>query len=310
MWLTPRLGTIGTLLLTNTPSRRWLNRTYERLGSRSASVFNLLFDGVKPPVDFVWECEVGGRRFSMPVHRAMPRTWNAARVWRWSGNRYFRRFYELLLKARQPGVLWDVGANDGTHTYPFAAHGFECLCFEPQPTCAEYILEVAKLNGFEHIAVIPCAVTERDDVEYQFYVSESTWYSSLSKRNVERFEPAHETVVKSVTLDSVAQKRGLRPTMIKIDVEGAEWSVIQGARTVIGEARPEIILEIYRSAPERPAVWELLRTLDYDFVTIGIDEKCPFQRLLTLDDFVQFPSSDVALLPRSSFSTRFPPYRA
>lgn len=244
----------------------------------------------------------------MAVQSALPRTWNAARVWRWSGNRFFRAFYELLLRARATGVLFDVGANDGTHTYPFAAHGFDCVCFEPQAACGAYIRQTAALNGFERIRLIERAAGETDGQLLTFYTSDSTWYSSFSRENVERFEPADATQVTTITLDSASSQSGLTPTILKIDVEGAEWQVLEGARSVLA-LRPDVVLEIYRDAPHKRAVWELFERLGYESFTLGLDEQRPFRRIQRLEHFMSFAGSDVAFLPRSSFSASFPVYQ-
>jgi hypothetical protein len=71
-----------------------------------------------------WTIGFGGTTFRVPVLPEIPRTWNAARLWGWSAQRSLRMFYEWYLLARPGGVFFDVGANDGLHTFPFAQHGY------------------------------------------------------------------------------------------------------------------------------------------------------------------------------------------
>ena len=51
----------------------------------------------------------------------------------------------------------------------------------------------------------------------------------------------------------------------KIDVEGFEWSVIDGARNTIAENRPDIICEILPSFPDASELQSLLEPLGYTY---------------------------------------------
>jgi len=53
--------------------------------------------------------------------------------------------------------------------------------------------------------------------------------------------------VEVVTIDSYCLSRRLRPTFIKIDVEGNEPAVILGAHETIAELRPRLIFEMWES---------------------------------------------------------------
>ena len=58
------------------------------------------------------------------------------------------------------------------------------------------------------------------------------------------------------------------PTIIKIDVEGYEFEVLQGLRETIKKSRPIIFLELHlahfkNSGPDRERVLDFLKNLDY-----------------------------------------------
>jgi len=75
--------------------------------------------------------------------------------------------------------------------------------------------------------------------------------ASISRQNVEVLnpqqlaEPADELTIPSVTLDGFCSRQGLRPDLMKIDVEGAELHVLRGARNVLADSRPLIYCEIH-----------------------------------------------------------------
>jgi FkbM family methyltransferase len=53
-----------------------------------------------------------------------------------------------------------------------------------------------------------------------------------------------KTVVDVVTLDDFCRGEAIRPALIKIDVEGFEWEVLQGASWVLGNVRPVLMVEV------------------------------------------------------------------
>jgi hypothetical protein len=62
---------------------------------------------------------------------------------------------------------------------------------------------------------------------------------------------------------------GVQPSVVKIDVEGAELAVLQGGRSLLERVRPLVIFEHVSSATElygvaSPAVWELLGEFGYE----------------------------------------------
>jgi FkbM family methyltransferase len=62
--------------------------------------------------------------------------------------------------------------------------------------------------------------------------------------------------VPSVSLDDLAQRFGA-PTLIKLDVEGAEARVLEGARLVLSDAQPVVVCELH-GAEQRERVAALL----------------------------------------------------
>ena len=51
----------------------------------------------------------------------------------------------------------------------------------------------------------------------------------------------------STTIDGVVAACGLEPTFVKIDVEGAEHSVLQGMQETLEKCRPTVMLELHSS---------------------------------------------------------------
>ena len=67
-----------------------------------------------------------------------------------------------------------------------------------------------------------------------------------------------------LSLDGFLDRSSLRPNLVKIDVEGAELEVLRGARKMLLEARPVVLVEIHdRGAGHHVAVKQVLDECGY-----------------------------------------------
>jgi Methyltransferase FkbM domain len=112
----------------------------------------------------------------------------------------------------------------------------------------------------------------------------------------ERGQPEYITVTVS-TLD--IELATVAPSVIKIDVEGAELEVLEGGRAVLGDARPVLIFEhvgeaaaLYGAPPE--GVWDLLSELGYRIFSVTGDgpfTRSDFARAGTVVNWLATPSA-------------------
>jgi FkbM family methyltransferase len=172
----------------------------------------------------------------------------------------------------------DVGSNRGqvlreaVRVAPRGRH----IAFEPIPALAGEIAREFPSVDCRRKALGNGAGT----AEFCHFTQLDGW--SGLRRNPEisdeRGRPRFITVEVS-TLD--IELAGVTPTVIKIDVEGAELAVLQGGRAVLSDARPVLIFEHvpqtaapYGDAPG--AVWDLLEELRYEVFAVTGDG--PFTR--------------------------------
>lgn len=263
-------NSVGSVVLRHRVLGRMLNNMYEKRGPAFSAVLNKLLDEPALQRKTTWRCRFNGRVFSLPLLPDLPRSWSNARFWKWSGAAQPRAFYEWYLRHRKPAAILDIGANDGMHSYPFAAHGWRCFCFEPQPSCVAYINETCRLNKFSRVQTLQCLVGEEEAPAADFFVSNSSWFSSRKKENVERFEEAELIQVQSITVDGFCAEQGIEPAFIKIDVEGFEWEVLQGSLQTLEKFQPELSIEIdCDDSAKKRKIWELLQPLGYRFYQVG-----------------------------------------
>ncbi len=184
----------------------------------------------------------------------------------------------LASALRADGTYVDVGANRGqvlreaVRVAPGARH----VAFEPIPGV---LAELAR--EFPTVDCRQLAIGAEPGVaEFCHFRSLEGWSGLRRSPEIsdEQGDPEMITVNVS-TLD--AEVRDLAPTVVKIDVEGAELGVLEGARAVLGEARPLVVFEhvaaaagLYGTRPE--AVWDLLAQLGYEI--FAVTGEGPFAR--------------------------------
>ena len=166
-----------------------------------------------------------------------------------------RPYEHDLLRAldvflRPGAVILDVGANIGNHTLYFAAHGSRVQAFEPNPEAVEYLRRNVALNGFgESVSVHAVAAGDRPG-RVEVVAGESEMRLGMA-RSLEG-----EGDVPMIRLDDLVEDD---VALIKIDVEGAEASVLRGASSIIARSKPVIVVET-ETAEQRRVLDSLLRT--------------------------------------------------
>ena len=128
-------------------------------------------------------------------------------------------------------LLFDIGANRGDATIAGVELGYEVIALEPAPKVfAELVC-----NFIYEPKVVPLrlAVAEKHGDQIEFYECVEDGLSTMEKSwltdpNMPYNGKEFRTItVKTCTIDWLAEQYG-KPDLIKIDVEGAEWSVFRG----------------------------------------------------------------------------------
>jgi FkbM family methyltransferase len=158
----------------------------------------------------------------------------------WIGN-YEVPIQEALARLLSPGgVFYDVGANAGFFTILASrlvgANG-RVFAFEPMPENVASVREQVEINGLGNVEVIEAAAGAQAGTA-TLYIPDGN--NSMAHLGEARGAEA-SLQVKIVTLDEFARTHPA-PSALKIDVEGAEDSVLAGAISVIA-ARPRFLIE-------------------------------------------------------------------
>lgn len=188
------------------------------------------------------------------------------------------RAHPAALAYLGPGaVAIDIGANFGEWTVPFArAVGVagRVLAVEPAPRAAAALAATLGANALHQAQVIQCALSDHDGfAEFTVPVVTSARIDTGTAQ-IGAAGPGCEALSVALrSLDSLAAERGLRRVdLIKIDVEGHEKQVLDGAERTLSRFRPALVIETgHETAGHRPAIRDLLRGLGYQMLGILLD---------------------------------------
>jgi FkbM family methyltransferase len=188
--------------------------------------------------------------------------------------RYWLGAYEPELQwaignlSLEDWVIYDVGANIGFSTLLLAqavGAGGKVIAFEPFPENVERLQKNIDLNDMAHkVQVIQRAVMHKNiKVPFLTYERDSMGHVDEVSREPDLLQG--KINVEGETLDHfVFQGENPVPDFLKIDVEGAEALVLQGATRLLAEVRPMMIIELHN--PEAAGeVWQIMSSSGYSF---------------------------------------------
>ena len=146
----------------------------------------------------------------------------------------------LLHFLRSDDLFIDVGANAGSYTLlACAVAKARGLAFEPIPTTYKRLLENVRLNHLESIVTCLNMGVGADTGRALFIADEDT----TNRVSLKEGSNPSQLSVELTTLDS--ELSSMEPSIIKIDVEGYETPVLEGAqRTLKNPALNAIIMEL------------------------------------------------------------------
>jgi FkbM family methyltransferase len=195
------------------------------------------------------------------------------------------REWRCLLRPGE--AIFDVGANIGFTAQRFhALLGGDChiWAFEPLTRNVELLRRNVRKLGTA-ITVVPVAVGDHDGVAM---LRDNRHHGGLSRlESLGEIRPEHvafwsETAgveVPLISLDSyVAANPGIRPTFIKLDVEGAGHWVMRGAHRTLERDRPLVSCS-FHSPEERSGVLEALEQHGYRGVEVNVSGQCEWRKL-------------------------------
>jgi FkbM family methyltransferase len=177
----------------------------------------------------------------------------------WTGNYEEKQLRRFASAINPDDCIYDVGANVGLYSLLACVKAGplgRVYSFEPLERNLQYLRRHVSMNRLHQCFIKEVAVSDRSGI---VRFSAAGWSSSMG-----RITTDGELHVPALSLDdAVFGKSSLTPpNVIKIDVEGAEFRVLQGAARVLGEFHPSLFVEIH-GVQERKDCHEFIAAKGY-----------------------------------------------
>ncbi len=175
----------------------------------------------------------------------------------------FHQIEPLLLEVAQtyikPGMtVWDIGANIGM--FAFAALGMigsagSVVAVEADPWLVELLKKSSQLaaNRALPLQIEQVAISNQNG-QAEFHIarrSRATNHLADSDYSTQTGGTSHTLTVPTLTLDHLLERCPRPPSLVKIDIEGAEAWALEGAHTLLSTIRPIVYCEVASETSDR-----------------------------------------------------------
>ena len=188
----------------------------------------------------------------------------------WSGT-YEPEFSEAIARGVMPGdICYDIGGYRGYISGLMALAGASrVFVFEPLPENQQALRRLRQLNPDLPIELMPLAIGDVDGSTPFKVMSDLSMGKLVSSRFQSAAADFGEIEVNIQRIDTLVEIGEVPPPdLIKIDVEGAELDVLQGAATVIRSFRPRVFLEVHSAMLEKQCL-QMLSKFGYEILRLG-----------------------------------------
>jgi FkbM family methyltransferase len=217
-----------------------------------------------------------------------------------------------------PGAFIDIGVNTGQTLMKVleADPERDYFGFEPQLGCCHQIEEFLKDNDLRTYAILPVALSDKDEVVKFYSQGMFDEMASMIKPDQGRAR-GNMTLVQARNGDALLEEIGvIAPAIIKIDVEGAEYQVVRGLEQTLRASLPALFFEVLpnfvgdqrtflpdhiceRQRATADALWAFIVGVGYKIFCIDNDgEKIPVAEF-NMDEPDAFVSFNYAAEPKS-----------
>lgn len=181
----------------------------------------------------------------------------------WLGSYEYEKQTLFSKIIKEGSIVYDIGAHVGFYTLlasELVGPKGRVLAFEPLPDNLHYLKKHLRLNQRENVMAVEAAVAERSGMR-SFEESTNGYTGRLFSKS--------RLNVKVVGLDELVLNGKIpSPDYMKIDVEGSELLVLEGAKSILVNCHPTVFLATH-GIEMRHQCGTFLRSIGYELQSIN-----------------------------------------
>jgi FkbM family methyltransferase len=144
-------------------------------------------------------------------------------------------------EVKNNDIIVDVGANIGVYAIPLAKRVNKVIAFEPHPKTSEMLEKSIELNHVHNIALVKKIIGDSKK-KVLYGLSDIPMESGITNTPIKDLDSTIE--LESIDLDTALIMEN-KIDWLLIDVEGSEVNVLNGARSILRNYSPKIIIEVF-----------------------------------------------------------------
>lgn len=262
-----RLGSFFAKLAGQEPHVSWAALVREHLLEYPVQKLRLLSGTDKRPLpeesvvraddDFV-VIRIDGHNIFWPVDFPHDQIRSCYLSMRDDGPDNYFRFYT----PQKDDVVFDLGACEGLFSLMLRGRVAKVYSFEPFPTlCTSLAMTLKEDVEGDRAEICNYAVGDKTG-EADFYLDDDLDGSTMAGDRIGG--GVKKIIVPSITLDEFVRAKGIEKiSMIKMDIEGAEYSALHGARETLARLRPDLLVCTYHYPHDYERISDFLRENGY-----------------------------------------------
>lgn len=178
----------------------------------------------------------------------------------WLGSYEHEKQYQFIKEVKKGDVVYDIGAHVGFYTLLSSVLVGErgtVLAFEPFPPNMAYLQRHVGMNSLRNVSLFQKAVADHNDqIEFEVHTSSSMGHLSYEKT-------ASTISVEAISLDKFVEEQKLPwPNIVKVDIEGAEYRFLLGARQLLTNRPVKLFLATHGTEVHKQCL-NFLQALGY-----------------------------------------------
>jgi len=174
-----------------------------------------------------------------------------------------RKLVDIFKEYIKPNnVVIDIGAYIGTHTILFSNIAKKVIAFEPQQLVGDCLRLTINENDMNNVILHRVALHKAEG-ELEFGTN-NDGDASLKIHRKKKFN--NNYFVKTKRLDDYELDK---VDFIKIDTEGSEFAVLEGAKETIRIFKPIIVIEVFNTKKKMLQLEEFCFKNKYDYSNIN-----------------------------------------